>query len=450
MQILAVGFALPNPSIDNYNPLTAPSYFDYDAVIIDPESVTRFPRELMDEGKTFDAHDGRPVVNGASTASSVSIADQLKRRTEEATRLLDSGGTVIVFGRPNSTISGIVGFEGADRYHWLPAPEGASWGPPLLRAAEGKTVRIKDDVHPIADVLREYRKQTVYRAVFDDRHPMVRNGGRILAAGGADVPIAVQFDVLAGRVLFIPAMQIASGDTRGKLAAAMVDVVRRISGETVETAAPTWARALAIPGLEQLEAEAEEATQAESAARSHLADVKERLDALTRFRALVWAEGSQFEMALRASLEALGFAVTSAAGSPLTISADGETIYVEAESSRSAVVEWPYIRLQRRLEEELLKRGKTPRGLVVANGLRGEAPDQRKKQYTDALSNASENYRYGLVTAETLFALTQRALGGAEAEELEGMRRRILRARGPLTLAAALGEGEESDTGTIF
>lgn len=450
MQILSIGFALPNQSIDNYNPLTAPSYFDYDALIVDPDAITRFPREVLDEAKTYDAHDGRPVVNGASTAASVSIADQLKRRTEETTRLLDSGGTVVVFGRPNTTIGGILGFEGADRYHWLPAPEGAAWGPPLLRAAEGKTVRIRDDVHPVADVLREYRKQISYRAVFDDRHPLVRNGGRIIAAGGADVPIAVQFDVLAGRVLFLPAMTIASGDTRGKLATALVAALRRLSGETVETAAPSWARSLAIPGLEQLEAEAEEAAQAEAAAKTHSAEVKERLEALTRYRAMVWAEGSQFDMALRSSLEALGFAVTSGPGTPLTISAGDETIYVEAESSRTAVVEWPYIRLQRRLEEELLKRGKTPRGLVVVNGLRGEAPDQRKKQFTDALSNAAENYRYALVTAETLFALVQRALGGAEEEELEGMRRRILRARGPLTLAAALGEGEDADTGSIF
>lgn len=36
MRILSIGYPLPNMAIDNYNPLTAPSYCDYDALIIDP------------------------------------------------------------------------------------------------------------------------------------------------------------------------------------------------------------------------------------------------------------------------------------------------------------------------------------------------------------------------------------------------------------------------------
>ncbi|MCC6381093.1 MAG: hypothetical protein IT304_01215, partial [Dehalococcoidia bacterium] len=157
MRLLAIGFPLPNVNIDNYTALTAPSYFDSDALFIDPASITRVVRELLEGEQGFDAFDGRPIVNAPTTAAAVSAADQLRRRAEEAQRLLERGGVVVVMARPNATQAGLVGFEGCDRYSWLPAPAGAAWGTPLLRPAEGKTVRIADELHPLARLLREQR-----------------------------------------------------------------------------------------------------------------------------------------------------------------------------------------------------------------------------------------------------------------------------------------------------
>lgn len=447
MRILSLGYALPNQAIDNYNVLTAPSYSDYDAMIVDAEAITRVPREAIEDDKEFKAFDGRPVVNGSSTAAAVSIADQMKRRNEEAVRLLEAGGTIAILARPNASIPGIIGFEGADRYTWLPAPEGASWSPPLLRAGEGTNIRIRDDVHPIADVIREFRKAAGYRAVFDDRHASFRGAAHTIAVGGSNVPVSVQFDVLAGRVIFLPAFNFGAQANRSKFAQAMADAVRQVQGTPAESAAPPWSRSLALPGLEQLEAELDEAEAEQKDAERRVTDVRERVRELSTYRALLWAEGHQFEQAVRASLQALGFTITSNAGQPTVATADDDTIFVEFESSREPVVEWPYIRLQRRLEEHLLRRKEQPHGLVIANGERGDPPEQRKRQYTDPLRIACENYRYGLMTADTLFALAQRALGGAEEDELAAMRRRIARARGEVTEELALGDTSPGDTG---
>jgi hypothetical protein len=70
---------------------------------------------------------------------------------------------------------------------------------------------------------------------------------------------------------------------------------------------------------------------------------------------------------------------------------------------------------------------------------------------SEPLTVACENYRYALLTGETLFALVRRALGGAEEGTLLGVRRTLFAAAGLVTEAAALGEtveGEES--GPIF
>lgn len=451
MRILSIGFGLPNPAVDNYNVFTAPSYHDYDVLFIDPMNVTESVTLLLTGEKAFEAHDGRAVVNGATSATAVAAADQLRRRIDETQRLLDAGGLVVVMGRPNATHHGIVGFEGCDRYHWLPAPAGISWAPPYLRQAEGKTVRIVADHHPMADVLREYRKDVVYRATFDDRLDAVRQAGRVVAIGGANVPIAMSFPVLAGTVLFIPVMDPGRGPQRSAIAQAVVDACRMLLDVEGEERAPAWARSLAVPGLEQVEAELEEAETAAQRAAEALAAVKERYESLASHRRLLWATGPEFSDAVRQAMELLGFRMTSPAGDALIFETDDKQIYVETEASRDQVVEWPYVRLQRRLEERLLKRGERHKGMVVVNGHRLSAPSSRAQQFTDALKNACENYDYCLVTGETLFGIVQRALGKADEQLLRGVRRRVLAAKGLLDTEAALGNIEQGrDAGPIF
>ena len=80
MRILSIGFPLPNVAIDNYSALTAASYNDYDVLVIDQASITRDVNDLLTGTKTFDAQDGRPVLNAPTTATTVSATDQLRRR----------------------------------------------------------------------------------------------------------------------------------------------------------------------------------------------------------------------------------------------------------------------------------------------------------------------------------------------------------------------------------
>lgn len=451
MRLLAVGYALPHPDIDNYNVLTAPSYFDYNAVMVDPISITRVVKEAIEEGAAFEAFDGRPVVNAPTTASAVAIADQVRRRGEETQRLLESGGLLVVVARPNATIGGVVGFEGCDRYSWLPAPAGVSWGHPFLRPAEGKTIRVIDDQHPLATMLRTFRSEFGYRATLDDRQAPLRQAGRVIAVGGAAVPIAMEFRILAGRVVFIPAPGDSVGAIRAEIAEAMVGGCRQLLGAEGMEEAPYWSRSIPVPGLEQVEAELEEADAAAAESTARAAATRERHDLLAAHRRLLWAEGVGFTAAVSEALRLLGFAVTSPAGEPLVIESEGRQALVECEGSREQVVEWPYVRLQRRLEERLLKSGEQPGGVAVVNGFRGTDPPARGQQYTDALRNACDNYRYTLLTGETLFSLVQRALGGADEATLTGIRRRVLAGRGLLAGETALGEVEEGkDAGPIF
>jgi len=451
MRILAIGYPLPNPEVDNYNVLTAPAYFDYDAVFVDPASITQVVMQLLEGSQAFEAYDGRPVVNAPTTASAVSAAEQVRRRAEETQRLLESGGTVVLVARPNATVAGLLGFEGCDRYSWLPAPAGVSWGPPLLRTAEGKTLCVVDDQHPMSPALRKFRSEIAYRAVFDDRLPGGLHRGHAVAVGGAGMPTAVEFDVFGGRVLFVPAFSDSVGAVRLDIAESIVGAIRQMVGSGGTEEPPWWASGVPVPGLEQVEAELEEARLAASDASAREAAVQERHDLLTAHRRLLWSDGPAFALAVSKALRDLGFAITSRIGEPLAVENEQVQALVECESSRDQVTEWPYVRLQRRLEERLLAAKEALRGIVVVNGYRGHPLDARTEQFTDALRIACENYRYSLLTGETLFALVQRALGGADESTLTGIRRRILGRSGLIPREVALGEIEtESDTGPIF
>lgn len=451
MRILTIGYSLPNQIVDNHTILNSPSFTDYDAVFIDPEAITTAVQQLLDGERPFNAQDGRPVVNGATTATQISAADQLTRRSEEARRFLEQGGTLFVIGRPNAVLPGVVGFEGFDRYSWLPAPKGASWNPPHIRAGEGKTIRIADDRHPLSPVLREHRRHLSYRAVLDPAIGTRGHEGHVIATGGSNMPIAAEFPVLAGRVVVTPTFATVTGTARTKLAQSLVDAMTEVASGAVSEDAPGWSRTHALPGSEQIEAELEEAAEAESAAASRAASVRERLNALTSHRRLLWATGPAFATAVEEAFALLGLNATDA-DDGLAVTEGEHTALVEVESSREDVAEWPYVRLQRRLERHLLEEGEQLRGIIVANGKRNITPSARRGQLTDALRIACENYGYALVTGETLFALVQRALGtDAEgATPFEAAGRRLLFGNGLVTTEQAVGEAEEESDASIF
>ncbi len=452
MRLLAIGSPLPHIDIDNYSFLTAPSFFDYDALYVDPISVTAHVKQLLDGAKEFDSFDGRPVLNAATTATAVSIADQLRRRGEETQRLLESGGVVIVAGRPNATLGGVLGFEGCDRYGWLPAPAGMAWAPPYLKAAEGRTIRIVREEHPLATLLRDYRRELGVRAVFDDRQQLFRQNGTTIATGGWGVPHTVEFAVLAGKVIFMPPLIDEMSYFRSEFAEKLMDAVAQIAGTARVEPAPNWASSLALPGLEQLEAELESASRSAEEAAARLESTREQHDTLATHRRLLTEDGRGLLDAVSSALTLLGFAVNRAEGGGLEATTDGETVFIECEGSRDDVVEWPYVRLQRRLEKRLLAESGKARGIVVANGHRSLPPEDRPdRQWSDPLRIACENYQYTLVTSQTLFGLVRRTLGGADEAALTGMRRRLTGTSGLLELAVALGEvAEEQDAGQIF
>ena len=71
MRVLVIGFPLPDPQIDNYNFLSAPSFFDYDALVVDTSSVSRAIEEVVDQSQDRRTFVDEPVVNGPTSPVAV-------------------------------------------------------------------------------------------------------------------------------------------------------------------------------------------------------------------------------------------------------------------------------------------------------------------------------------------------------------------------------------------
>src|SRR5262245_61353983 len=141
MRVLVIGFPLPNPQFDNHTLLNAPSWFDYDAVVVEPLMVSTAIEEVLKATGEHSTRADEPVLSRPTSRFAVGLADMIRRRRSETAQSLANGGLVVVFGQPNVVHEGVTGFPGADRYAWLPAPAGVAYEPPFLVRAEGTDVQ---------------------------------------------------------------------------------------------------------------------------------------------------------------------------------------------------------------------------------------------------------------------------------------------------------------------
>lgn len=451
MRILVIGFPLPNVQIDNYSFIHAPSFYDYDGVVVEAASVSKVIEEVLTRSEEHRTFADEPVLNEPSGPFVTGLADHLQRRRDETERLLAAGKMLVVFTRPNVPHSHILGLPGYDRYAWLPAPPGVSYRPPHLLPADGRGVSLVDSAHPLAQLVGKFQNWFTYRACFSERFPAFPEHGRVLMRSPGGAAIGIELRVGPGRIVFLPALEdVPSGEYRFDLATQFIKAMRQAQGGETEVDAPTWTRRFTLPKLDALEAEQQAAEQELKQAEERLTLAQANAMELAGLRRLLWAEGHyQLEPAVRDAFRLLGYTLDADVDRPATMTADGRELLFEVEGSREVVDERPYIRLQRRLERDLIERSVTKKGVVIVNGHRRTAPGRRTEEITTALRIACENYRYALIPAPVLFRMVRAALATDEPAVAQQLRDLINETAGLIAPDPALVPPDAGDGGAV-
>src|SRR5690606_22116747 len=178
-----------------------------------------------------------------------------------------------------------------------------------------------------------------------------------------------------------------------------------------------------------------EARLALQQARTALDTAEEDANAIRILREVLWASGDAALLpAVLACAEAVGFSRSQDPNGDAVLTEGGTTIQLVVAGSVEAVDMAPHYRLRQRLDHIIEARAIAPRGLIVVNGQRLTHPQERKREFVDALRVASEAVGYALVTAPTLYRLAHAARAGAPASLLDEARRRLATTNGLVTV----------------
>lgn len=436
MRILSIGQGMPDPSMDNYNWASALSFYDYDALIVEPaEGVSKFVEEVGRGEGGYTTYDDLPVLEGYTNADSVGLVDVLRRRREETERLLARGGLVVCFAHPDVAHPRVMGFTGFHRYQWLPAPEGCDYGASYIKPASGRSIKVIDWEHPFANFL-DSLDGILYRAVFAEGAAGFP-GARVIARSSGGAAVAVDVPVGAGRVIFLPALSPnLLSQERYNLAGRMTAAVRNTLLTSAEGEPPNWVQEQTLPGLLDARTRMEDAEAKLDELEAQLDEARNEYRGLDRYRRILWQEGKYgFELPVRDCLVLLGATAYSQPDEPAIFSLATETVHMEAESSLGEVGMEPHYRLRERIESRISKDKRRAYGLIVVNGFREQPPGERATQYAESLRIAAESMRYCVITATDLFEAVRDHLEGKG--DAAALLKRIVATEGVLSLTEA-------------
>jgi hypothetical protein len=442
VRLLSIGRPLPDRSIDNHSIFNAPAAFDYDCIVIDPDGVSTSIHELIDATNEHLTHADVPVVN-ALTGPGSPAGEILQRRRDELVRALERGALVVVFTHPQTIITELIGFPGLDRYFFLPAPIGIRWDTALIRWGEGSNAAVVDHSNPFSRYVDEVHDDILYRAHFNESLPGFADVANVFSRSTGGAPIGVEFRVLAGKVVFLPAAHSRGGDP-GRIQAAAIltaahEMLNQPSGDP-----PTWVHNEVVPGLTELHSDLEEASATLERAETQRAATKQEASHLERVRDVLWTEGGHALLpAVIRCAELLGFSTHENDGLFTLTSAEGR-LELEVEGSIEAIGMAPHYRLRPRLDERIEKESSPARGLVVANGERLISPPERKEPIAETLRIAAEATSYGVLPAPELFSAARAVLEGLEDEVATTIRIRLFEQDGVTSLSDLLDENTDA------
>lgn len=223
LKILSVDFYLRGAGIRNASFLDAPSFSDYDVVIIDPNPISEFWTSKI-----------RPEDDGSLWSYSLldggfgnSLKQFFNNRAEEINLLLSiTGGILICILRNKGSILNLASSpyvkdksSAIARYSWFPnARLSPYFFNPVYRI--GESIKIVDKKHPFSQFISVLKENIYYEAIIDGLSRIAKP----IAVSKVGELIGCEVSFGKGKIIFLPPTKKVDQDM---VAGILIDCIRK-------------------------------------------------------------------------------------------------------------------------------------------------------------------------------------------------------------------------------
>jgi hypothetical protein len=403
LKILSIDFYLGN-SIRYNSFWSAPSFSDYDVVVIDPKQISDLWISKVSSEKngallTYTKYDGGFGKN---------LQEFFNRRQEEISLLLHiTGGIVICILRQKSKElylyeSGVIS-QGINNYNWFPESEDIytfDFFVPVDRF--GEAFKVIDNKHSFSQFFTAFKDNIHYEAIISGE---ILEVAKPLAANKVNELISCEVPLGKGKIIFLPPLK--EVDDYTKVAGILIDCIRKSLQWTEPLKKPSWLTKYSLPNEERVKKEISRLGGEMRKIEKLIEEKEKELKSFEMIKSLLYEQGKYgLEPAVREAFRLLGFNVLNPEDYneeyDLFIKEDGLTIIGEIEGSNKMVGLDKYRQLLD-YTDRILTKGEMVKGILIGNGLTELDPEKRNEQFTDEAIRGCESKGFCRMTTFELF-----------------------------------------------
>jgi len=428
LSILSVGIELEHDEITNADFREAPSFHDFDVVLVDPNAIIDL---LFQKAELTEVKAAVLTVNHDDTGSNQLIKRVIKQRKEETRRFLNLGRLLIcilrlpfiaylcshTYDAPNPKNED----NWVNTYDWFPLEYLRDSMISILPKGKGRKMRLVDPRSSFAQYFSAFDNQLYYEACLDEEQkPYYFESFCTIAKSHGELPVAFSFNLEGGQVVFLPPLE--KPDLR-KLAGVLLDCILANLGKIEESEPPSWLPSYkdSVPGLPQLDQQIGKLTADLQELDAQVSNIQQQKADKDKYLKLLYEQGKfQLEPVVRDAFSLLGFSVKEAEPSDGMLESDEGAALLEVEGKDNTQVDRDkYRQLLDYVDDDERQTQQLKKGILVGNGFRLRDPKERGQQFTKGAVDAATGGHFCLLTSEILFHLVCQVLEKPDNGELK-------------------------------
>lgn len=443
IKILSINRRLEHDLFINDDFSTAPSFSDFDVVIIDPQGLkylwtTGQVKRLLDGSYYTDARN-----DGGFGVKKISLFND--RRIELEKLLKVSGGILICYLREREiglNINHIGGFgiskKFLDNYSWLPSHK-FEWVENLIShwyyfpselefiSRKGSEVSFIEQSHPLSIYLNAYRKEIRFECIMEVGERL-RKFLKVISKNKVQEIISGEVSIGLGKIIFIP--PIISQDKK-KEAGILLNCIDGIMEYGYESPAPEWIGKYSLPNENKNEESIKKLSEEILALSQRKQKMEDEQRNISKFKGLLYEKGKRgLEPLVKKAFRLMDFNVIEKEkyeeDYDLYIKENDLTIIGEIEGKDNSKIDKDKYRQLLEYVENESGKGIKCKGVLIGNAYRNTEPSKREEQFTRDAIRGCERQKFCRITTYQIFKIVEAILSGFDKSKLEKLRKEII------------------------